>query len=163
MRMKLLPSLSLFLLAALIAYAAYVADNLFGIVAFADGYLIFCAVAAFAFGGAWRALTGTSGLVFGLLVFGILAVNFVLPPPSERLLRSVMLKAPAGTDASTIVDIVKQEYKDGPYAMPWIHEDRAGGFDRIHVSLLPQQAKSCTSAIFLVQNGRVSRSIFSPD
>lgn len=161
--MNILPSVSLLLLAAVAAYMAYVADNLFGVVAFTYGYLIFCAVVALALGGVWRAWGGSSGLVFALVVFGVLAVNFVLPPPSERLLRSVMLKAPAGTDASTIVDIVTQQYNDGPYAMPWIHEDRSGGFDRIHVSLLPQKAKSCTSVIFLVENGRVSRSIFSPD
>jgi hypothetical protein len=74
-----------------------------------------------------------------------------------------MLKAPSGTEASAIADIVKQEYETSPYAMPWIHEDQAGGYDRVHVSLLSQKARNCTSVIFLVQNGRVSRSIFSAD
>jgi hypothetical protein len=161
--MKKLSSISLVLLAALVAFAAFMADHLLGVVAFTYGYLAFCLLTALAFGVAWRACQGNSGSVFALVVFGGLAANLVLPPPSDRLLRYVMLKAPPGTDASAIVDIVKQQYADSPYAMPWIHEDRAGGFDRIHVSLLPQKARSCTSVIFLVENGRVSRSIFSPD
>ncbi len=163
MRLKNLPSIPLVLLAALAAYAAYLADNLFGVVAFTYGYLAFCVLAALAMGGIWHACLGTSGSVFALVIFGVLAANFFLPPPSERLLRSVMLKAPPGTVASAIADIVKQQYENSPYAMPWIHEDRAGGFDRVHVSLLTQKAKSCTSVIFLVKNGRVSRSIYSPD
>ena len=162
-RMKKLSSISLVLLAVLVAFAALMADHLLGVVAFTYGYLAFCLLAALAFGGAWRACRGNSGSMFALVVFGVLAANFVLPPPSDRLLRAVMLKAPPGTDASAIVDIVKQQYEDSPYAMPWIHEDRAGGFDRVHVSLLSQKARSCTSVIFLVENGRVSRSIFSPD
>ena len=162
-RMKKLSSIPLVLLAVFVAFAAYIADHLLGVVAFTYTYLAFCLLAALAFGGVWHACFRKSGPAFGLVVFGILATNLFLTPPSERLLRSAMLKAPPGTDASAIVDIVKEQYEDSPYAMPWIHEDRAGGFDRVHVSLLSQKAKSCTSVIFLVENGRVSRSIFSPD
>ena len=161
--MKKLSSIPIFLLAAFVAFAAYVADHLLGVVAFTYSYLAFCLLAALAFGGVWQACFGKSGAAFGLVVFGVLAANLFSPPPSERLLRSAMLMAPPGTDASVIVDIVKQQYEDSPYAMPWIHEDRAAGFDRIHVSLLSQKARSCTSVIFLVETGRVSRSIFSPD
>ena len=57
----------------------------------------------------------------------------------------------------------KEQYEDSPYAMPIVSEDRAGGFDRVHVSLLSQKARSCTSVIFLIEDGRVSRRIFSPD
>jgi hypothetical protein len=147
----------------LVASAAYVADQLFGVVAFTYGYLAFCLLAALAFGGVWHACFRKSAPVFVLVVFVVLAANLLLPPPSERLLRSAMLKAPPGTDAAAIVDIVRQQYEGSPYAMPWIHEDQAGGFDRIHVSLLSQKARTCTSVIFLVENGRVSRSIYSPD
>lgn len=148
---------------ALVAYAAYVADQMFGVVAFTHGYLAFCVLAALAFGGIWHACFRKSAAVFALVIFGILAANFFLPPSSERLLRSAMLKAAPGTDASAIVDIVKQQYEGSPYAMPWIHEDRVGGFDRVHVSLLSQKAGNCTSVIFLVENGLISRSIFSAD
>ncbi len=163
LRMKMLSLVPLVLLIALVASAAYVADQMFGVVAFTYRYLAFCLLAALAFGGVWHACFRKSALAFALVVFGILAANFFLPPPSERLLRSAMLKVIPGTDASAIVSIVKQQYEDSPYAMPWIHEDQAGAFDRVHVSLLSQKARNCTSAIFLVQNGRVSRSIFSAD
>ena len=163
LRMKMLFLVPLVLLVALVASAAHVADQMFGVVAFTYRYLAFCLLAALAFGGVWHACFKKCGSAFALVVFAILAANFFLPPPSERLLRSAMLQAAPGTDASTIVDIVKQQYEDSPYAMPWIHEDQAGGFDRVHVSLLPQKAKSCTSVIFLIENGRVSRGIFSPD
>lgn len=161
--MRMLFLIPLMLLITLVAFAAYVADQMLGVVAFTYGYLAFCLLAALAFGGIWHACFRKSALVFALVVFGLLGANFFLPPPSERLLRSAMLKATPGTDASAIVDIVKQQYENSPYAMPWIHEDQAGGFDRVHVSLLPQKARNCTSVIFLIENGRVSRSIFSPD
>lgn len=148
---------------ALVAFSAYVADQLFGVVAFTFGYLVFCLLAAVAFGGTWHACFKNSGLAAAFVVFGVLAMNFFLPPPSERLLRSAMIKASPGTAASAIPDIVKQQYEGSPYEMPWIHEDRSGGYDRIHVSLLSQKAKSCTAAIFLVENGRVSRTIYSAD
>lgn len=163
LRMRMLFLVPLVLLVAFVAFAAYVADQMFGVVAFTYGYLAFCLIAALAFAAIWHACFRKSASVFALMVFGILAANFLMPPPSERLLRSAMLKATPGTDASAIVDIVKQQYEDSPYAMPWIHEDRAGGFDRVHVSLLSQKERSCTSVIFLIENGRVSRSIFSPD
>jgi len=163
LRMKMLISVPLVLLTALVACAAYVADQLFGVVAFTNGYLVFCLLTALAFGGISLAFSKKAAVAVALVVFCILAANFFLPPPSERLLRSVMLVAGPGSDASTIVDIVKRQYEDSPYEMPWIHEDEAGGFDRVHVSLLPQKAGSCTSVIFLIEHGRVSRSIFSPD
>ena len=162
-RMNLLFSVPLLLLVTLVASVAYLADQMLGVVAFTYGYLAFCILTAAAFGGVWRTCFPKSAPAFALIVFGILAANFLLPPPSERLLRSAMLKATPGTDASAIVDIVKQEYQDSPYVMPWIHEDKAGGFDRIHVSLLSQKPKTSTSVIFLLENGKVSRSIFSPD
>ena len=161
--MKMLFSIPLLLLVTLVVFVAFVADQMFGVVAFTYGYLAFCVLAALAFGGAWHACFPKSAPAFALVVFGILAANFLLPPPSERLLRSAMLKAAPGTDASAIADIVKQRYEGSPYAVPRIHEDKAGGFDRVHVSLLSQDPGNCTSVIFLIENGKVSRSIFSPD
>lgn len=161
--MKMMFSIPLVLLVALVAFVAYIADQMYGVVAFTYGYLAFCLLAALAFGAAWRACFPKSAPVFALGVFAILAANFLLPPPSERLLRSAMLKAKPGTDASAIAEIVKQQYENSPYGMPWIHEDEAGGFDRIHVSLVHQKPRNATSVIFLIENGKVSRSIFSPD
>jgi hypothetical protein len=162
-RMKMMFSIPLILLIALVAFVAYIADQMYGVVAFTYGYLAFCLLVALAFGAAWRACFPKSAPAFALGVFAILAANFLLPPPSERLLRSAMLKAKPGTDASAIADIVKQQYENSPYGMPWIHEDEAGGFDRIHVSLVHQKSKNATSVIFLIENGKVTRGIFSPD
>ncbi len=163
LRMKLSFSIPLVLLVALVACVAYIADQMFGVVAFTYGYLAFCLLAALVFGAVWRACFPKSAPAFALIVFSLLAANFLLPPPSERLLRSAMLKASPGTNASAIVDIVKQQYAGSPYEMPRIYEDESGGFDRVHVSLLSQKPKSATSVIFLIENGKVSRSIFSPD
>ncbi|NNC86948.1 MAG: hypothetical protein HKN82_00650 [Akkermansiaceae bacterium] len=151
------------LLVALVAYGAYVADQWLGVVAFTYRYLLFCIIGSLALGAVWFGIFRKRALLVVLAVFSVLAVNYLLPPPSERLLRSVMLKAPPGTEATAIVDIVKRHYEDSPYAMPRISEDRGGGFDRVHVSLLSQEAGNSTSVIFLVENGRVARSIFSPD
>jgi hypothetical protein len=156
-------AIPLALLVTLIAFVALIADQMFGVVAFTYGYLSFCLLAALAFGGAWHACFPKSAPAFALLVFAILAANFLLPPPSERLLRSAMLKATPGTDASAIVDIVKQQYEGSSYAMPRIYEDKSGGLDRVHVSLLSQKSGNCTSVIFLIDNGKVTHRIFSPD
>lgn len=163
LRMKMMFSIPLVLLVALVAFVAYIADRMFGVAAFTYAYLAFCLLAALVFGVAWRACFPKSAPAIALIVFAILAANFVLPPPSERLLRSAMLKAAPGTDASAIADIVKQQYEGSPYEMPAIHEDESGGFDRVHVSLLSQKQRSCASVIFLIENGKVSRSIFSSD
>jgi hypothetical protein len=163
LRMKMMFSIPIMLLVALVAFVAYIADQMFGVVAFTYAYLAFCLLAALLFGAVWRACFPKSAPAFALIVFAILAANFLLPPPSERLLRSAMLKAKPGTDASAIVDIVKKQYEGSPYEMPQIHEDKSGGFDRVHVSLLSQKQRNCTSVIFLIENGKVSRSIFSPD
>lgn len=163
LRMKLMFSIPIMLLVALVAFVAYIADQMFGVVAFTYAYLAFCLLAALLFGAVWRACFPKSAPAFALVIFAILTANFILPPPSERLLRSAMLKAKPGTDASAIVDIVKQQYEGSSYEMPQIHEDKSGGFDRVHVSLLSQKQRNCTSVIFLIENGKVSRSIFSPD
>ena len=162
-RMKLWVFIPLILLVSLIAFVAYIADQMFGVVAFTFGYFTFCLLTALAFGAVCYVSFRKSAPVVVLLVFVILGANFVLPPPSERLLRSAMLKVTPGTDASAIRGIVKQQYEGSPYAMPHIKEDEAGGFDRVHVSLLSQAQRSSTSVIFLIENGKVSRSIFSAD
>lgn len=163
LRMKMMFSIPLVLLVSLVAFVAYIADQMYGVVAFTYAYLAFCLLAALVFGAVWYFCLPKSAPAFALIVFALLAANFLLPPPSERLLRSAMLKAKPGTDASAISEIVKQQYEGSAYGMPWIHEDEAGGFDRIHVSLVHQEPKNATSVIFLIENGKVSRSIFSPD
>jgi hypothetical protein len=163
LRMKMMFSIPLVLLVSLVAFVAYIADQMYGVVAFTYGYLAFCLLAALVFGAVWYFCLPESAPAFALIVFAILAANFLLPPPSERLLRSAMLKAKPGTDASAIANIVKHQYEGSPYEIPRIYEDESGGFDRIHVSLLSQKPRNATSVIFLIEGGKVSRSIFSPD
>ena len=156
-------SIPIVLLVALIAFVAYIADRVYGVVAFRYGYLAFCVLSALAFGAAWRACFPKSAAAFALGVFAIFAANFLMPPPSERLLRSAMLKVSPGTDASAIADIVRQQYDGSPYAMPRIYADTAGRFDRVNVSLLSQKERNYTSVCFLIENGKVTRSYFWPD
>ena len=105
--MKVLLLIPLLLLAAIVASVAYVADQMFGVVAFTYRYLAFCMIAALALGGIWHACFRKFASAFTLAVFVILASNFIIPPPSERLLRAAMIKTHPGTDASPIVGIVK--------------------------------------------------------
>lgn len=161
--MKKLRILLFVLMVALVAYATYLADHWLGVVAFTHHYLLFCMIASLGLGSAWFALSGKRAFPVGLLIFSLLAVNFFLPPPSTRLLRSAMLKIPPGTDADTIEMTVKQEYQDSAYALPRISKDRAGHFERVHVSLLSQEAGNCTALLFLVENGLVVRGMFVPD
>ncbi|MGA0845319.1 MAG: hypothetical protein ACO3RV_02170 [Luteolibacter sp.] len=151
------------LLLTLVASVAYLADQMYGVVAYTYGYLAFCLLSTLVLGAVWRVGYPKSAPVFALAAFSSLAVNFVLPAPSARLQRAAMLQAAPGTDSSVIEDIVIKQYKDSPYALPWIHADKAGGRDRVHVSLLSQNPRNCTSVIFILENGKVSRSIYSPD
>lgn len=151
------------LLVGLVAYSAYVADQWLGVVAFTYRYLLFCIIGSVVLGAIWFGVFKKHTLLVGLGVFSLLAANYFLSPPSERLLRSAMLKIPPGTDADAIETIVKQEYQNSPYVLPRISEDRAAGFERVHVSLLSQEAGNCTAILFLVEDGVVVRSMFSRD
>lgn len=151
------------ILVALVAYFAYEADQWLGVVAFTYRYLLFCVIGSLVLGAAWFGIFRKGALLVGLMVFSLLAANYFLPPPSERLLRSVMLKIPIGTDGDAIETIVKQEFKDSGYALPGISKDRAQHFDRVHVSLSSQEAGNSTALLFLIEDGVVVKSMFSRD
>ena len=161
--MKKLLITSFVILLALVAYCAYVADQLFGVVAFSYRYLLFCIVAAALFGAVWFMSFRKNAILFGLLVFSILATNFFLPPPSERFLRSAMLKIPPGTEVDFIEKIVTEEYEGSSYLNPKIYTDFFGDIERVHVSLLNQGARNCTALLFLVEDGVVTKGIYSAD
>lgn len=74
-----------------------------------------------------------------------------------------MLKIPPGTNADAIEAIVKQEYQGSAYALPRISKDRARNFDRVHASLLSQKVGNCSALLFLIEDGVVAKSMFSPD
>src|SRR5210317_2074698 len=92
--MKTLLAVISAILLAILSYFAYMFDQWLGIVAFTFPYLLFCTITALLFWAAWFPILRKPALVVGLAVFCILAANFLLPPPSERILRSVLLKLP---------------------------------------------------------------------
>jgi hypothetical protein len=151
------------LMAALVSYLAYAADQWLGVVAFKPGYVLFCVVAALLFCAAWFACFRKHSILVGAVVFGILAANLFLPAPSERLLREVMLKVPPGTDAGSVEEIVKEEYAGSDYPLPLITRDRAAEMNRVHVSLSSQEAGNSTSLLFLIDKGTVVRRMFIRD
>ena len=147
------------MLLAVLAYFAYALDQWLGIVAFTYPYLIFCMIAALLFWAAWFPILKKRAIVVGLAVFAVLAANFLLPPPSERLLRSVLLKIPPGTKVDSIEKFAKGEYDGSGYILPSIAREDS----RVHVSLLSQQSGNCTALIFTAENGVVISGEFSAD
>ena len=79
--------------------------------------------------------------------------------PSSRILRRVIAEILAGTDGDQVERLVRDPYADSGYVMPRIKRRD----ERIHVSLLTQQAGDCTAAIFYLADGVVVNSEFSSD
>lgn len=146
-------------LVAIVAWLAYCLDQWLGIVAFTYQYLLFSAVAAMVFYALWFMSVRKHAILVGVAVFAILAANLLLPPPSERILRSVLLQVPAGTDAEAIERIVKEEYDGSGYVFPRITREDG----RVAVSLLSQQSGNCTAIIFQTEDGMVVDSEFMAD
>ncbi|MEY3395847.1 MAG: hypothetical protein RL346_2084 [Verrucomicrobiota bacterium] len=139
------------ILLAIIGYFVYALDQWLGIAAFTLNYLLFCAIAAMAYGAAWYPVLRERTLIVGLAVFTILSANLLLPPPSERILRSVLLQIPPVTPSGSVEGIVSEAYDGSGYALPQIDRDD----NRIHVSLLSQRSGNCTSLIFRTRDGVV--------
>jgi hypothetical protein len=70
-----------------------------------------------------------------------------------------MLKIPPGTDVDTIERIVREEYQGSAHVFPKITKDN----NRVHVSLLSQQAGNCTAIVFRIEDGVVVDRMFSAD
>lgn len=148
---------------SLVIALVYLLDQWLGIVAYRLYYFVFCSIVALMFSTVWFVAFKKRSVLAGVIIFLVCASQFILPPSSGRLLRSAMLKVPVGTDADAIERVVREEYQGSRYALPRIYKDRAGNNMRVHVSLLSQKAGSCTSLLFIVEDGAVVRSIFSPD
>ena len=144
---------------AILGYFAYGLDQWLGIVAFTYPYLLFCAISALLFWVAWFPILRKRSAVVGLAVFAILSANFLLPPPSERILRSVLLRLPPGTTSDSIEEIVAEEYDGSGYVLPRITREDT----RVHVSLLSQQSRNCTALILRTKDGAVVSSEYSAD
>lgn len=147
------------ILLTILGFLAYRLDQWLGIVAFTYPYLLFCAIVALLYWAAWVPILKKHAFVVGFAVFAILSANFLLPPPSERLLRSVLLRIPPGTNSDSIDKIVEEEYDGSGYVLPKnTREDT-----RVYVSLLSQRSGNCTALIINTEEGVVVRSEYSAD
>lgn len=161
------------LIVAVFACFALIADQLYGVFAYTYRYLLFCILVALVSVAQWYGVYGKRAALVGFVVFSLFAGQFFLPPPSERILRSAMLKFPLGSDASDIETIVLQAYEGSAYAPPSISREQsnvlmepgqpARQLERVHVSLLSQDPGNCTAIIFLVEDGLVVHRFFSAD
>lgn len=147
------------ILLAILGYFAYGLDQWLGVVAFTYRYLLFCAISALLFWAAWLPVLRKRAFVVGLAVFAILSAHFLLPPPSERILRSVLLRIPPGTNADSIETIVQEEYEGSGYVLPQITREDT----RIHVSLVSQRSGNCTALIIKTEEGVVISNEYSAD
>ncbi len=147
-------------LLAFVVWFVYGLDQWMGVVAFTYRYLLFCVMAALLFYGVWAtSIKKQQAIWVGVVVFGVLAANFVLPAPSERILRAAWLRIPVGTPADAIERVVTEAYDGSGFVLPRITEEE----NRIHVSLMSQQAGNCTAIIFKTRDGVVVESEYSPD
>jgi hypothetical protein len=99
----------------------------------------------------WFPVLKRRAFIVGLAVFAIFSACFLLPPPSERLLRKVLLRIPPGSYSDSIERIVEEEYSSSGYVLPQITKEDT----RIHVSLLSQQDGNCTAITFNTKDGVV--------
>ena len=157
--MRAIPALLSTASFGMILYLAYMMDQWVGVMAFTLPYLLFCLVAAAITAGCWIPLLNKRAYVVALVAFSLLAVNLLLPPPSERILRSASLRLVPGTDADTIQQVLKEEYDGSAYSMPSITEEP----DRVFVSLLNHEPGNCTALIIHLEEGVVVGCEYSAD
>ncbi len=146
-------------LLATLAFFTYAFDQWAGIVAYSYRYLLFCAIIGLQYFVVWFISIKRHAILVGLVVFSILAGNFLLPAPSERILRSIFLKIPLDSSSDAIERIVKEEYESSDYIFPQISEED----NRVHISLASQEPGNCTAIIFRTRDGVVVGREFSVD
>ncbi len=151
------------ILLAFVFFMAYHIDQWLGVVAYTYRYLLFSMIGGTLFGLFWLANCRKHAVLAGVIAFSLLASLFLFPPPSERLLRSVMLRVPEGADANSIESIVKEQYAGSEYVLPQITEGNASGLKRVHVSLLSQKDGNCSAVIFMLNDNVVVDRRFSAD
>ena len=104
----------------MVLYLAYMMDQWVGVMAFTLPYLLFCLIGAAVTAGCWIPLLKKRAYVVALVAFALLAVNLLLPPPSERILRSASLRIPLGSSADSVESVVTAEYQGSRYRLPTI-------------------------------------------
>lgn len=144
---------------AILADFVYGLDQWLGVIAFTYWYLLFCAMVALLYWSVWFMTLKKYATLVGSAAFAVLAAVLLLPPPSERILMSALLRVPPGTDSDAIERIVEEEYGGSGYALPRITKEDA----RVYVSLLSQEAGNCTTLIFKIEDGIVVSGEYIPD
>lgn len=158
--MKLLFAVLSAILLAILGYLAYELDQWLGVVAFTLPYLTFCAITGLLYWAAWFRILRRGAILVGLAVCAILSANFLLPPPSERILRSVLLRLPPGTSSGSIQKVVAEEYEGTGYALPQITIEAT----RVHItSLSSQRSGNCTALILQIKDDVVVSAEYSED
>lgn len=142
-----------------VAWMTNLLDHWLGIVAFEGQFLLFSIVAAVIFGLIWYSIAKKHALAFAIVAFLLFSINFALPAPSERVLRSAQLKLQPGVAAQRIESTIAEAYQDTPYGMPRISWTDS----RVLISLSSQEAGNCTAILLQVKNGVIERSEFSAD
>ena len=157
--LKIIPAALSVVLLSLVTYLAYGFDQWIGMMAYTWAYLLFCVIAAIVIGAAWMPLLNKRAGIAALVAFATLAVHLVMPPPSERILRSALFEMPVGTSAQSIQGIVQKQYDGSQYKMPQISRDE----ERIYVSLINQEPGNCTGLTIHLRDEKVIRTEYMAD
>lgn len=146
-------------LLAILAYLVHLFDAWLGILAFKYPYLGVCVLVAFMVAAAWLAMSRKASVAAGLTALALLLSPYFLGRPSARILRGVLVRVQGGMNADEVVRMVRNAYSDSDHVMPRITRDDR----RIHVSLLTQDRRDCTAAVFYLSNGVVVNDEFCRD
>ena len=157
--MRAIPALLSTASFGMILYLAYMMDQWVGVMAFTWQYLVFCLVVAMIVGATWIPLLNKLACIAVVVAFALLAVNLLLPPPSERILRSASIRLAPGDSAESIHQVLQEAYDGSDYGLPTITEEP----DRIFVSLISQEPGNCTALIIHLKDDMMVSSEYLAD
>lgn len=146
-------------LAAVVAYFAYMFDGWLGLVAYTYGYAAFSIAIGILAGAIASGVVGHHGVWTGLFSFACVASLLFLPPPSERILRSVLLRAEPGTAVSELEAMIEAAYADSGYVAPRVQFEDG----RAWVGLYEQEPGNATAIFFGIEDGVIVSGHFSAD
>lgn len=154
----ILAILSLYFL-GLFSYATYALDSWMGLLAYFWEYCLLAFIISCLYVISWKPQLKKYSYATGVLVFSLLLLIPFYSKPSERILRSVLLKVNNGHTVQDIQNIVKHEYEESPYVMPQMFI----GKTKVSISLMSQEPGNCTSVMFKLKDGKVIESCFWAD
>jgi hypothetical protein len=160
---KVVYAIVIIMAVSLLALLLFALDDWLGIAAFTLPFLVTSGLLATLVGVIWRVSVWRNTHVATFCAFAILSLPWTLPPSSARLLRLALIRVPREAGPDSIRSTVREVYRDSGYTLPHISVEPSGDFERVHVSLISQEAGNCTSIHFLVKGGVVVHRFFSPD